>query len=333
MIPEFSGDFIQWLRGFYYTAQTGSMTAATAIMNRNQSALTHQIKCLEEEFGIKLFRGNKGNRELTDEGKFLLEKAVNIFEIVNTIRGSIGSLPNTLTGEIGIAAVYTAIQYFLPRMVAQFGAQYPMVCFQFYGHACRQPILDMISSRTADIGILNIDNAPLEFHATPLFRTDVVCISPKKGPYAVTGVPNLEQLVHFPCIFPPKNSTMEPFLEYQFGRYGLSLRNTHLVSHFEAAKVYVGMGMGITFIDDFACTEADRQQFNVVSMSAFFPQRVFSVVRRRNMFMPPHLDAFLRYLRDGDKVLADGDGSDATPVPAASDSDQTIPSLSKTPKS
>ena len=28
MLPEFSGDFIQWLRGFYYTATCGSMTAA-----------------------------------------------------------------------------------------------------------------------------------------------------------------------------------------------------------------------------------------------------------------------------------------------------------------
>jgi LysR family transcriptional regulator, cyn operon transcriptional activator len=296
MIPEFNGDFLQWLRGFYYTAQTGSMTAATPIMNRNQSALAHQIKCLEQEFGVKLFCGNKTKRVLTDEGRYLLEKSIYIFEMISNVRKTITALPDTLTGEIGIAAAYTAVQYYLPNIVALFGSNYPKVCFRFFGHASRQAILDMVTSRTADIAILCTESAPAEFHVTPLFRTEVMCVSPKTGPYAVYDVSNLEYLAHLPCFFPPESSTMEPFLDIQFNRYGLKLRTCHEVNHFEAAKMYVRLGMGITFVDKFACSEADFDQLNIQSLSHFFPPRVFSVVRRLNMFIPPHLDAFLKYL-------------------------------------
>ncbi|MBW1913143.1 MAG: LysR family transcriptional regulator, partial [Deltaproteobacteria bacterium] len=51
MIEEMGGDFLQWLRGFYYVAKRGSMTLAALEMGRNQPTISHQIKCLENEFG------------------------------------------------------------------------------------------------------------------------------------------------------------------------------------------------------------------------------------------------------------------------------------------
>ncbi|MDL2307428.1 LysR family transcriptional regulator [Desulfovibrio sp. OttesenSCG-928-C06] len=124
MIPEFSGDFMQWLRGFYYTAQTGSMTAAAELMNRNQSAITHQIKCLEEELGVKLFSGSKGKRTLTNEGKHLFSKAVHIFEVISEVKDNIGTVSEGLTGEINIAAFYTFMEFYLRRAFFHSGQRY-----------------------------------------------------------------------------------------------------------------------------------------------------------------------------------------------------------------
>ena len=46
MIEEFNGDFLQWIRGFYYVARTGSITRAARKMNRSQSSVSYQIQCL-----------------------------------------------------------------------------------------------------------------------------------------------------------------------------------------------------------------------------------------------------------------------------------------------
>jgi DNA-binding transcriptional LysR family regulator len=82
MIEQIGGDFLQWLRGFYYVAKRGSVTQAALEMGRNQPTISHQIKCLENEFGVSLFERSSGRMELTPEGDALLEKAISLFESV-----------------------------------------------------------------------------------------------------------------------------------------------------------------------------------------------------------------------------------------------------------
>ena len=55
MIEELNGDFLQWLRGFYYVAQTGSIRRAAQMMNRNPSTISYQLRSLEEELNTVLF--------------------------------------------------------------------------------------------------------------------------------------------------------------------------------------------------------------------------------------------------------------------------------------
>ena len=55
MIKEMGGDYLQWLRGFYQVAKTGSFSMAGREIGRNQPTISHQIKCLEKEYGVTLF--------------------------------------------------------------------------------------------------------------------------------------------------------------------------------------------------------------------------------------------------------------------------------------
>ena len=297
MISEFNGDFLQWLRGFYYTAQTGSMSAATHIMNRNQSALTHQIKSLEEELGVKIFRGTKSNRELTEEGRYLLARTVQIFEIINEVKENIGKVPDDLEGEISIVAMFSALQAFLPDLVASFSQQYPKVRIFLYGEGQRDPFFERLISRKVDLGIISSSAVPDDLLFEPLFNAGVVLVTPKTGPYAISAQPCLEQIVQLPFIAHPDRSTLGMFLEQQFGRYGLTLRVTHMVGHQEALKECVAKGMGISILDDFVCPPEHNEQLNVISLSSFFKPRLYGLLRRRDLFMAAHLKAFVALLR------------------------------------
>lgn len=303
MIPEFSGDFIQWLRGFYYTAQTGSMSAATALMKRNQSALTHQIKSLEKELGVKLFRGTKANRELTEEGKYLLARAVQLFEVINETKNSIGSLPDELEGEIAVSAMYSALQAYLPERVAYFSSKYPKIRFNLHGESQQEVLYSKIETREVDLGVVCSDDIPAEFHAEKIFKSDLVLLSPKTGPYAVTELPYLEQIIQLPIVGSPDRCTLWQFLTRQFGRYGLTLTVKHVVEHQESLKECVALGMGVGILDHFVCTGPVMERINVVSLNAFFPPRNYQIVRRRNMFLHPHLKTFMTYLQDEEKFM------------------------------
>ncbi len=46
---------LQRLRGFYWTAQLGSVSGAAQMIHVTQSAISHQLRSLEAELGVKLY--------------------------------------------------------------------------------------------------------------------------------------------------------------------------------------------------------------------------------------------------------------------------------------
>ena len=97
MIEELNGDFLQWLRGFYYVSQTGSIRRAAQMMNRNPSTISYQIRSLEEELNTVLFDRYKKSLRITPE-------AVSYTHLGNALsssfqRGSKNLLPSPMASE------------------------------------------------------------------------------------------------------------------------------------------------------------------------------------------------------------------------------------------
>ena len=66
---------LQQLRGFYYAAQSGSISRAAEKMYLSQPSVSLQIQALEREFDTKLFDRNGPKIELTHDGEILFELA------------------------------------------------------------------------------------------------------------------------------------------------------------------------------------------------------------------------------------------------------------------
>jgi LysR family glycine cleavage system transcriptional activator len=60
---------MQALRAFDAAARTGSLTRAAESLHLTHGAISHQIKALEEEFGVKLVERSGRGIRLTDEGE------------------------------------------------------------------------------------------------------------------------------------------------------------------------------------------------------------------------------------------------------------------------
>ena len=67
---------------FYYVAQTGTVSAAARVLRLRQPTVSHQIKSLEEHYGVILFDRSQGKMVLTPEGQDMLNHAIDVFESV-----------------------------------------------------------------------------------------------------------------------------------------------------------------------------------------------------------------------------------------------------------
>src|SRR5918911_83027 len=113
------------LGGFVAIAETGSFTAAAKRVNRTQSAVSMQIKRLEENLGRELFTRDGRAVELTSDGEVLLGHARRILAVHREALAAFDR--DALAGEVTIGAPDDYASTFLPRILARFARTHPRV--------------------------------------------------------------------------------------------------------------------------------------------------------------------------------------------------------------
>ncbi|MEM7596632.1 MAG: LysR family transcriptional regulator [Pseudomonadota bacterium] len=135
------------LRSFVVIAQTGNLTHAADRLGRTQSAISVQLRNLEESLGAVLFDRSVKGMALTDAGERLLPKAEAAVAELQEMRGMFEA-PLTGTLSIGIPDDYEG--HILTDALARFARVHPGVevtarsgCTASYADEVRAGRLDM----------------------------------------------------------------------------------------------------------------------------------------------------------------------------------------------
>jgi DNA-binding transcriptional LysR family regulator len=296
MIDEISGDFLQWLRGFYFVAKSGSVTQASFEMRRNQPTISHQIKCLEREFGVTLFDRSKRRMELTPEGEMVLEKVISIFEVIKEMKSEIGEAPLQEKGDVTIATTHAVVHYFLPAYITPYQKRYPNVHFKVIGGGMEM-ILDGVESAGVDFGIASLHKVKKTLSYHTLFSTRPILVAQADNPYFRKKAPTLNQIARAPFISFPQSSTIAAIIKNRFRRVNLDLNIVLVLNNFEEVKRYVSLGVGVSILDDFTISDADRDTLDIYDLSGYFRERKYGLIIRKKKYLSPHVKAFIRTIR------------------------------------
>ena len=122
------------LRTFVAIAEQGGFTRAGEVVNRTQSAVSMQMKRLEEDvLQRKLFERDGRQVRLTPEGQVLLGYARRILklhsEVFNTLRE-----PH-MVGLVRIGTPDDYVMRFLPGILKQFSKAYPLIQIEMHCEA------------------------------------------------------------------------------------------------------------------------------------------------------------------------------------------------------
>ncbi|MEO0751530.1 MAG: LysR family transcriptional regulator [Pseudomonadota bacterium] len=116
------------LRSFVTVAEQGGVTRAAATLNLTQSAVSMQIKRLEELLGIELFDRSNRSLSTTVSGDLLLTYARRIVDLNDE---AVGRLTDELyEGEITLGVPYDIVYPVVPQVLKRFNALYPRVKVQ-----------------------------------------------------------------------------------------------------------------------------------------------------------------------------------------------------------
>jgi len=113
------------LRSFAAVADTGSFTAAANLVARTQSAVSMQIKRLEDVLGRRVFERSSRSLELTTDGAMLLDYARRMLELNDESLRRIARPPVTGRARLGVTEYFVPNE--VPRILARFAAAHPGV--------------------------------------------------------------------------------------------------------------------------------------------------------------------------------------------------------------
>jgi DNA-binding transcriptional LysR family regulator len=116
---------IDQLRSFIAIAETGSFTKAAEVVNKTQSAVSMQMKRLEERLERPIFARDGRASKLTEDGQRLLDYARRLVKLnVETIAAF---SDDALSGRVRLGVPDDYADRYLPEIMARFSRSYPAV--------------------------------------------------------------------------------------------------------------------------------------------------------------------------------------------------------------
>jgi DNA-binding transcriptional LysR family regulator len=116
---------IDQLRTFIAIAETGSFTKAAEVVHKTQSAVSMQMKRLEERIDRPIFARDGRASKLTEDGERLLDFARRIVKL--NIEALTAFSDTELTGRVRLGVPDDYADRYLPEIMARFSRAYPGV--------------------------------------------------------------------------------------------------------------------------------------------------------------------------------------------------------------
>ena len=105
-------------------ARHGSFTRAGEAVGLTQSAVSLQVKGLEEEFGVRLLDRTRHRPVFTDAGMIVLAKAEEILALYDQIEPALSD-EQSLAGRLRLGAIQSALNGILPQALAVLNREHP----------------------------------------------------------------------------------------------------------------------------------------------------------------------------------------------------------------
>jgi len=276
-------DFRQ-LRYALWVYKERSFTGAAKRLNISQSAVSEQVKLLEEEIGFELFLRTSRGIEATDRGRTFLYESERVMgdllSLSDTARRLRGSLGDTLTVGMGSGMA----QIFIPRMFADIKNDLPGVRLDILT-APTKNIFNELHEERLDAGIAiesDPDRLPAGLVFDRLIDAEMVLITHPKHALARSKQPvDIGRLVAEPIIMSELTVGYGQVVLSLFTDLGIKPNILAVVDNIETIKMIVQSEGGIAIVPR-ACAE-NEVALGLLRALSITPARnvVFSLFRRR----------------------------------------------------
>ncbi|MBS76341.1 CysB family HTH-type transcriptional regulator [Variovorax sp. Varisp41] len=285
----------QQLRSVRETVRCGfNLSEAAVVLEASQSGVSRQIRDLENELGILLFkRSGKRLTGLTSPGDHLLPIIERVLDDSLNLRQAGQDFLAREEGLLSIAATHSQARYALPAAVQEFRLRFPGVRLHLHQGTPRQ-IAQMLLDGEVDVGIATElpRNHPQLAAISCRCWTHLV-VAPAGHPLLTEAPLTIEKLARHPLITYDSGLTGRSRIDEAFARHGLSPDIVLAAMDADVIKTYVELGVGVGIVADLAYDAVRDRRLRALEAGHLFGANRTQLAVRRGGHLRGYIHAFI----------------------------------------
>lgn len=268
------------IEAFLSVAEQGSFSRAASHLNVSQTAISHRLRKLEQNFGLQLFNRTTRQVTLTEAGAELLPKARVLVRDFEQQIALVCSRHRDMTEELSFACMPTIAVHILAPVFEEFKRRQPDARVRLFDKSATE-IGETVSSGLAEFGIAILASNRWNLTSEPLFADDYVCVCPKKHPFAGRAAVSWSELVDTPLVrFTPATAN-RIVLDGGLGARAERYRWDFEVQHTATALMLVQSGLALALVPRLSSRQLPKTLAAVDLRGPRITRRI-GLLRRRN---------------------------------------------------
>lgn len=265
-------------------AELGSYTKTAAALSLTQPAVSHQVRQLEREFGVKIFKSEHKKLHLTPEGEVLVKYARRLENVYHGAVQAVEDMQKNIR-HLTVGLTPTVGENTLPQVLALYCNEHPDTHINIQIDTIHH-IYKRFQGYELDLAIID-GNLPGENAISSLLDTDYLCLITAPGHrFALQGGIGLSELKSERLILRSSKAGTRMLFENYLLAHDEVIRNFNVILEIDnipTIKELVGMDLGVSVIAYSACREeVQRGKLAVVPIENFSMAREINMVHHRD---------------------------------------------------
>jgi len=288
---------LETLKVFCDVVETRSFSVAASQNFVTQSAVSQQIRTLEERYGRRLLERTRGNVQLTPAGEILYQVSKEIVQRYQDMEAQLQVVAQRVAGTVRVATVHSIGLYELSVQIKRYLKAYPQVHLHLEYSRSNKIYEDALRGQI-DLGVVAYPSRRPQITVLPFREDRLVLACPPSHPLArhrQVSIRKLqgEHLVGYERDIPTRRET-----DRILRRYGVEVRYVMELDNVETIKRVIEIGTGLAILPEPALRpEVKNKTLVAVHLSDELFLRPLGIIHRQGKHFSPATEKFIEFLR------------------------------------
>jgi DNA-binding transcriptional LysR family regulator len=287
---------IETLKVFCDIIESGSFSYAASQNFVTQSAVSQQVRSLEDKYDCRLIERGRSGVKPTAAGQILYNSSKEIVRRFLELENRLREIGSVVAGAIRVGTVYSVGLHELPPYLSEFLRTFPAVNVHLEYLRANKIYEDLIEGKI-DLGVVAYPAKRSQIQTVPFRNDELVLVVPPDSPLAKLNRVHFEQLegqrwVGYERDIPTRKATDRILREHSLRpEYSMEFDNI------ETIKRAVEIGLGIAIVPRLTAeAEMERGTLKIIDFVEGTFTRPLAIIYKRGRELSPAVRKFVDVL-------------------------------------